>query len=524
MTSKASQATFDVIVIGAGPGGSSVASFLASRGVSCAIVDRAKFPREKVCGDGLTPQALYWLGKLGCAGDVLDRTDCCIDTCDLFINGKRILTGAFPQRSAYPGFCTLLPRKELDDILVRHACRQGASFFDEWGATSIKRSENGVIVEGKTDSGPRSFRAKILIGADGAGSMVSRFLNNKPTAGTKALSVRAYFSGVKREGSPIKVCFDEYLFPGYGWIFINDSGVANVGVGCVRDELFSSARPPDLQAIFKRFIASPAAACLSGARQTSSLAGGWAAFSLLGAITADNVMLIGDAAHHADPLNGGGIHKAMEDAALAADVALEALASGDYSNASLKAYEERWSAISGADWRSAELLLAFAKNRDLRSVYLTMLESIGTLCENDGRFADYCAGVFSGVVAQRSYLSPITLLSKIPVDPRSLFGKTDMVRSALSLSAKSALSFFQAGRDVLRNPLENIDWALEVGKKIIDTGFYLAPRQTPQCVQAAGPAAMTLTRTQPGPDVRAFYHVEPAPFSPSYPNGRTNDN
>src|SRR5215470_6172538 len=84
---------WDVIVAGAGPAGTSAATFLARRGASTLLLDRADFPRDKVCGDGLTPQAIYWLDRLGCVEEVLAQTKGCIKECDLYINGEQLLTG-----------------------------------------------------------------------------------------------------------------------------------------------------------------------------------------------------------------------------------------------------------------------------------------------------------------------------------------------------------------------------------------------------------------------------------------------
>ena len=413
--STASGKCYDAIIVGAGPGGSSAATFLARYGISCLLLDRAKFPREKVCGDGLTPQSLYWLARLGCVEEALSETACCIYECDLHINGRRILTGGFPQDSSYPGFCTLLPRKQLDGILVRNAIANGVHFIDGCRVSSLSCGEDELYVQGETAGGRRLFRGRLLIGADGAGSMISRYIGNNSMAGTKALSMRAYFSGVKPAGAQVKVFFDDYLFPGYGWIFADDRGVANVGVGCVSDPLFD--RTIAVKPIFKRFIASSAAKFLGNAKQTSDLAGGWAAFSRLKRIVADKIMLIGDAANHADPLNGGGIHKAIEDAALVAPIAAAALNDHDCSQERLLAYEHQWESCWGADWRSAELLLSCAKNPFLRSIYLLMLERIGFACERNRTFADFCAGVFSGVSPQSACISPLQLLSVMPVDP-----------------------------------------------------------------------------------------------------------
>ncbi len=463
--------SYDVIIIGAGPGGSSVATFLARKGISCLLLDRAKFPREKVCGDGLTPQSLYWLERLGCADEVLDCSQCCIFGCDLHINGRLLLKGSFPQDGAYPGFCTLLSRRKLDHILVRNAVANGARFIDGCHAASLSYSDGGILVEGVADSGQRRFHARLVIGADGTGSMVSRFIGNNVTAGTKAVSMRAYFSDVNIRGARIKVFFDDFLFPGYGWIFVDHHGVANVGVGCISDPIFD--RTLSVRQIFERFLASSAGEFLRDATQISNRAGGWAGFARLDRIAADGILLIGDAANHSDPVNGGGIHKAMEDASLVSELAASALRDGDCSYERLKSYELQWEARWGADWRSAELLLAFAKNPFLRSVYLLMLERIGIACGRDRSFSDFCAGVFSGVTAQSAYLSPLKLLSVMPWDSGAWLEGSDLIRSSVSLGARTALACLESGRAAFNNPLENVNWLVEIGKKILEVGLFV---------------------------------------------------
>lgn len=95
---------YDVIVVGAGPGGSSAANFLAREGVKVLLLDKSAFPRDKVCGDGMTPQAVYWLDRLGCAADVLAHTKGCIKSADIIVNKEHVLTGGYPADTIYPDF------------------------------------------------------------------------------------------------------------------------------------------------------------------------------------------------------------------------------------------------------------------------------------------------------------------------------------------------------------------------------------------------------------------------------------
>src|ERR1700750_2558317 len=119
---------YDVIVVGAGPSGSSAASFLARHGVKVLLLDKSAFPRDKVCGDGMTPQAVYWLDRLGCAADVLAHTQSWTKTAGTFVNKEHVLTGGYPADTIYPDFATLLDRRRFDNILLEHAVARGAEF------------------------------------------------------------------------------------------------------------------------------------------------------------------------------------------------------------------------------------------------------------------------------------------------------------------------------------------------------------------------------------------------------------
>ena len=180
--------------------------------------------------------------------------------------------------------------------------------------------------------------------------------------------------GVEVRRSQIKVYFDRDYFPGYGWLFVDDAGFANVGLGYAFDKKFPLVRT--CRETSSRFIERE----LGGMLRRSSagrISGGAAAFYRPNAIVGDRVMLVGDAANQADPLNGGGIHKAMEGASLAAEAALHALAVGDFSAPTLGLYEQLWAEHFESDWKTAEFFLSVAKNPALRDFCLYLLTQIG---------------------------------------------------------------------------------------------------------------------------------------------------
>ncbi|HQV30756.1 MAG TPA: FAD-dependent monooxygenase, partial [Calditrichia bacterium] len=135
--------TFDVVIVGSGPGGSSAATFCARKGLSTVFLDKEDFPRDKVCGDGLTPQAIYWLDELGCVDEVLGITKSCIKTCDLYLDGQFLLTGGFPQESKYPDFVVLLDRRRFDHLLMLNACQNGAEFRPHHKAVAVEWERSG---------------------------------------------------------------------------------------------------------------------------------------------------------------------------------------------------------------------------------------------------------------------------------------------------------------------------------------------------------------------------------------------
>ena len=163
----------------------------------------------------------------------------------------------------------------------------------------------------------------------------------------------------------IRVYFNRDYFPSYGWMFVDDHGSACVGVGCAVDTNF----PPtdNLSSALRQFIDSDLAVTLANATRCGPFCGGISGYYRPEAIVADRVLLIGDAAYQADPLNRGGIHTAIESAYCAADACRLALTIGDFSREALAALR---SAVERAqfepDWRTSEIFMSIAKNPNLK--------------------------------------------------------------------------------------------------------------------------------------------------------------
>lgn len=464
---------YDVIVVGAGPGGTSAAGVLARQGHSVLLLDKASFPRDKVCGDGMTPQAVYWLDRLGCAEEVLAITEACIKSADIFINKEHVLTGGFPDGTIYPDFAILLDRRRFDNILLEQAVKRGARFEGKTVVRGLARESDHVRVQAEQERQKVEYRGRIVIGADGVSSAVSRAIGNTLKDGVLAVSVRAYYRDVVCPGAQMKVYFDRDYFPGYGWVFVDDKGFANIGLGCLSDKNFPML--DRLGSHFRRFLDTDLAQMLANATRCGTVSGGSSGFFRPKRIVAERVMLIGDAANQADPLNGGGIHKAMESGFYAADACERALETGDFSLAAMRHYERQWSRDCEPDWRTAEVFMSIAKNPALMDFSLFLLKQIGRLTEADPRFRNFAGGVFSGVLTQNAWLVPRALYDAFPKDPQvwmtllknngeeinagAIAGSVHLAYGTLTNAAGAALK-------LARNPVVSLDWGVDLAAKM----------------------------------------------------------
>jgi menaquinone-9 beta-reductase len=357
----------DVIVVGAGPAGATTAYHLARTGLDVLLLEKTAFPREKVCGDGLTPRAVRQLVKMG--------IDTSTEAGWLQNKGLRIYGGGmrlelpWPDLAEFPSYGLVRKRTDFDELLARQAEKAGARLYERTAVTGpVVDADSGAIV-GVTarparDAAPagghatgnvddhildgetaddndrkagdeRTFRAPIVVAADGNSSRLSiavglRRREDRPMG----VAVRTYFESPRHDDDWLESWLELWdgkpgnsnLLPGYGWVFGMGDGTSNVGLGLLNTSAgfkradyrgllsaWLSGMPPEWGFVDDRQVGPVRGAALPmGFNRQPHYAAG--------------LLLAGDSGGMVNPFNGEGIAYAMESGELAAEVIAQALA------------------------------------------------------------------------------------------------------------------------------------------------------------------------------------------------------
>ncbi len=336
----------DVIVVGAGPGGSATAAYLAMAGLDVLLLEKTAFPREKVCGDGLTPRAVRELITLGIPTPEEDGW--------IKNHGLRIIGGGmrlelpWPDLASFPPYGLVRTRKDFDDILAKHAVKHGARLRESTSVTGpIVDERTGAIIgvkaksmdaDGRDTGAPLlQFNAPLVVAADGNSSRLSLSMN-RPQRDDRPMgvAVRTYYTSPRHDDDYLESWLELWskdpqtgkrvLLPGYGWIFGVGDGTSNVGLGILNTS--AAFGKVDYKDVLKRWVDTlPAEWTYNDQTMTSPVRGaalpmGFNRQPLYG----HGLLLVGDAGGMVNPFNGEGIAYAMESGRLAAEVIAQAFA------------------------------------------------------------------------------------------------------------------------------------------------------------------------------------------------------
>jgi len=324
----------DVIVVGAGPAGSTTAYYLAQAGLDVLLLEKSTFPREKVCGDGLTPRGVRALVAMGIS---VSEQDGWVRNKGLRVigAGKR-LELPWPELSSYPGYGLVRPRTDLDQMLARRAQQAGARLVEGLTVTGPVLDDRtgritGVTARAAGADDERTYTSRVIIAADGNSSRLSvamglRKRDDRPLG----VAVRTYYQTPRHDDDYLESWLDlwdgDRLLPGYGWIFGMGDGTSNVGLGLLNTS--AAFGHTDYHALLRRWLQGmPAEWGFTEENRTQPIRG--AALPMGFNRTPHyyrGLLLVGDAGGMVNPFNGEGIAYAMESGEILARTIAQALA------------------------------------------------------------------------------------------------------------------------------------------------------------------------------------------------------
>jgi geranylgeranyl reductase family protein len=330
-----------VVVVGAGPAGSATAGALAATGVDALLVDKATFPREKTCGDGLTPRSVAVLDRMGVLAQLESAGALHIHGARLYAPNGRFVEVAFEELADAPyPFGLTISRKALDALLLEEARRAGARFVSPLRVTGLLRQDGAVAgVKGAVEDEVMTVRADVTCLATGAAMPLVQEAGLLLTVPPVIRAARGYFENLKGSEPLFQFHFDRQLLPGYGWLFPLAGGRANVGIGTYADR---RTVPP--YRLYERFVGTNPRmrSQLAGAEPETAPKSNLLRYDFPSVQTeTDGLLLVGEAAGLVNPINGEGVDYALESGLLAARVISDALAAGDVSARQLAIYGRR---------------------------------------------------------------------------------------------------------------------------------------------------------------------------------------
>jgi geranylgeranyl reductase family protein len=374
-----------VLVVGGGPAGSSCAYWLAEAGWDVAVVEKKVFPREKTCGDGLTPRSVRQIADMGIEGALAGAHRYTGLRAHAF--GK-VLDLPWPEHPSFPSYGYVVTRHDLDAIVNERAVKAGATVWQGTealepvigahpdpgsdagtGVGALLPSCVGAVVKEKATEATRTVLARYVVVADGANSRFGRALGTaRDRDQPMGMALRGYYASPGHQQPFIESHLDirdgeGTVVPGYGWIFPLGDGRVNVGVGLLSTD--RRWKGVNTSTLMDHFVAyAPREWELSPATSLGPPTGGKLPMGLaVGPRVGATTLVVGDAAGSINPFNGEGIAYGYESGRMAAASLGEAL-SGDGLEA-LRRYESRLEDAYGLYYRVARAFIRVISHPEL---------------------------------------------------------------------------------------------------------------------------------------------------------------
>ena len=359
----------DVLVVGGGPSGAACAYWLAEAGHDVTLIERKHYPREKTCGDGLTPRSVHQLEQMGLADELSHH--------HRFVGLRSIAFGRtiemqWPTVPGMPNYGYVITRADLDELVARRAEKAGARVLEGHEALEpvVDRGlVRGAVVRDKDSGVVSDLTARYVVVADGANSRFGRALGTSRNRDYPlGMAIRGYFESPRHDEPWIESHLDirdkaGNVLPGYGWFFPVGDGRVNVGIGLL--STFNQWKAVNTTHLMEAFVdyaprswgLSPETACgpPTGGRLPMGLS--------VGPHAGPTYLVVGDAGGAINPFNGEGIAYAYETGRMAAEAVDEAIRTGD--GLALAAYGDRLQAEYGLYYKVARAFVRIIGHPEL---------------------------------------------------------------------------------------------------------------------------------------------------------------
>ena len=336
----------DVIVVGAGPAGATTATILAQQGHDVLLLDRHDFPRDKTCGDAVPAGAIEIMTGLGMG----EKIETAVSRGEFYplkqmrlVSPKGHMLLAKFHKGQAGSDSYVAPRLYFDAVIQQHAVDSGATFVKGVAKEPLIEDGQVVGVRARVNGHVQDIRSRVVVGADGVTSVITRALRpkqNKHIDRHRAVALRAYIEDIEVFQNEVEFYLYDEILPGYAWIFPIGENRANIGLGMRLDHF--RKQKGDLNKMLQTFLKMPAIKKrLKAGGKLRDVATWQLNFGSQKKLqhVFDGALLVGDAAGLINPLTGGGIHNCLVSAQHAAETIHRGLDKGDLSRSSLRPYE-----------------------------------------------------------------------------------------------------------------------------------------------------------------------------------------